>query len=141
MRVVVIKCSKVIVVLCILFIFLKSKIHYHYYTLFCLFAGECEISRLFFSTLLFDESESDIYSLEHCEICEVVRLDNSQSDVWVEVLREDNDVRSFFIDLLTVLESDIEPLEHCEFREVAQAHNPLLDDRVETLRENPGVRS
>ena len=141
MRVVVIKCSKVIVVLCILFILLKSKIHYHYYTLFCLFGGEVEISRLFFSTFLFDESESDIYSLERCEICEVVRLDNSQSDVWVEVLREDNDVRSFFIDLLTVLESDIDPLEHCESCEVVQQHNPLLDDRVETLRENPGVRS
>ena len=141
MRVVVIKCSKVIVVLCILFILLKSKIHYHYYTLFCLFAGEVEISRLFFSTLLFDESESDIYSLEHCEICEVVWLDNSLSDVWVVVLREDNGVRSFFIDLLTMLESDIDPLEHCEFREVIQAHNPLLDDRVETLRENAGVRS
>ena len=71
----------------------------------------------------------------------MVRVDNSLSDVWVEVLREDNGVRSFFIGLLTVLESDIESLEHCEFREVAQAHNPLLDDRVETLRENAGVRS
>ena len=90
---------------------------------------------------MFDESESDIYSLEHCEICEVVWLDNSLSDVWVVVLREDNGVRSFFIDLLTMLESDIDPLEHCEFREVIQAHNPLLDDRVETLRENAGVRS
>ena len=106
-----------------------------------LFAGEFEISRFFFSAPLFDESESDIYSLEHCEICEVVRLDNSQSDVWFEVLREDNDIRSFFIDLLTMLESDMDPLEHCEFCEEIQAHNPLLDDRVETLRENPGVRS
>ena len=75
----------------IIHVFLNSKIHYHYYTLFCLFAGECEISRLFFSTLLFDESESDIYSLEHCEICEVTRVDNSLSDVWVEILREDNE--------------------------------------------------
>ena len=90
---------------------------------------------------MFDESESDIYSLEHCEICEVVRLDNSQSDVWVEVLREDNDVRSFFIDLLTVLESDIDPLEHCEICEVVRLDNSLSDVWVVVLREDNGVRS
>ena len=62
----------------------------------------------------------------------MTRVDNSLSDVWVEILREDNGVRSFFIGLLNELESDVESLEHCESCEAAQAHNRLLDDRVET---------
>ena len=96
---------------------------------------------MFFSTLLFDESESDIESLEHCEVCGVTPADISLSDVWVEILREDNGVRSFFIGLLAEPESDIESLEHCEPREVTPPYASLLDDWVETLRENVDVRS
>jgi hypothetical protein len=94
-----------------------------------------------FFTRLFDESESDIESLEHCENCGVAPVDISLSDVWVEILREHDDVRSFFIGLLAEPESDIESLEHCEDREVTPANVSLLDDWVETLREHVDVRS
>jgi hypothetical protein len=119
--------------------FINSKIHY-YYTLFCLIVDECEIPRVIFFTRLFDESESDIELLEHCENCGVTPVDISLSDVWVEILRGP-DVRSFFIGLLAEPESDIESLEHCEDREVTPANVSLLDDWVETLRENVDVRS
>ena len=63
------------------------------------------------------------------------------SDIWVEILREHDDVRSFFTGLLGEPELDVESLEHCEDREVTPASVSLLDVWVETLREHVDVRS